>query len=221
MKKIPTLFTRDAESGLIRNEEEPRASLVFSGRCEATKKLDGTCCLFFGGNLWKRRMVRVERPEGEGDIVQIMILPSDDAIGTKTEAVRPINLPDGFMAASDVIWKDDGTGQVPGWVPVGLGPDDQYHNTALATASAAMQRLSEGKTYELCGPKVQGNPQCLDHHCLIEHGTFRLMNVPTDFDGLKEYLTDFPMEGIVWWLDGSPYAKIKRRDFNLPWPVEG
>jgi len=183
----------------------------------ATMKFDGSCCLYYGGALWKRRLVRVERPEGEGTIVQVMVLPWEGDVRLKTESVRPMRLPDSFMAASNVIWKDDGTGQIPGWVPVGDGPEDQYHREALADRSV---RLIEGVTYELCGPKVQGNPQFLEHHELIQHGMHRLMNVPTDFEGLREYLTDFPMEGVVWHLDGSPLAKVKRRDFGLSWPLK-
>jgi len=210
-----TIFTRNPDDGLVRDDVNPLAEKVLGGRCEATKKFDGSACLFYAGSLWKRRMVRVEKPEGEGEIVQIMTLPTDDTLGTKTESVRPINLPADFLAASDVIWKDDGTGRIPGWVPVGDGPEDQWHREALPDA-----KLEDGVTYELCGPKVQGNAYGFDTHKLIRHGTHKLMNVPTDFEDLREYLTEFEIEGIVWYYDGEPYAKIKRRDFGIEWPVK-
>ena len=48
-----------------------------------------------------------------------------------------------------------------------------------------------------------------------------------DRDFLRSYfgLRDFflndvhPIEGIVFWLDGEPAAKIRRKDFGLSWPV--
>ncbi len=217
MKKIPTLFTR-TEDGLVRDDVDPRADKVVAGRCIATAKLDGSCCLYYGSALWKRRMVHVERPEGEGDIVQVVVLPAPDGAAEVTEMVKPVNLPEGFLAASDVIWKDENAGVIPGWVPVGDGPEDQYHREALANRSSAPV---DGGTFELCGPKVQGNPQKLVGHELIQHGTLRLMNAPTDFGGIKEFLNDFPdYEGIVWWFGDEPYAKVKRRDFGLDWPVK-
>ncbi len=35
------------------------------------------------------------------------------------------------------------------------------------------------------------------------------------FEGIKQYLTDNNIEGIVFWLDGEPKCKIKRSDFGL------
>ena len=212
MMKISTVFTR-GDDGLVRDEVDPRAEVVLSGRCIATKKFDGSCCLFHGGMLWKRRMLKVERPEGEGILSQIAILPFGGGDGGLTELVRPLNLPENFIAAQDVVWQDDDTGRIPGWVPVGDDPEDQWHREALNASDV----LREGVTYELLGPAVQGNKQCLSSHILTRHGMFSLMNAPIDFAGLREYLEDFPMEGIVWWLDDEPVAKIKRRDFGLEW----
>jgi len=218
VRKIPTLFTFDPDTGLIRDDVNPRAELVVAGVCRPTRKYDGLSCLYYGGTLWRRRMLNVEKPEGEGRIVQILALPTAEGIGTKTESVRPLSeIPHGFMAAQDVCWNEDGTGSVPGWVPVGKNPDDQYHIEALAARPITP---GEGKTYELCGPKIQGNHEYLAEHQLIEHGSYVLMNVPYDFDGILEYFEEFPItEGIVWWYDDKPYAKIKRRDYGLEWPV--
>jgi hypothetical protein len=45
------------------------------------------------------------------------------------------------------------------------------------------------------------------------------------FDGMRDYLATHPIEGIVWrdqrsTIDDLNFAKIKRRDFGLAWPVK-
>lgn len=99
------------------------------------------------------------------------------------------------------------TGHWPGWLPVGDGPGDQWHREGLEMIA------SEDGTYELCGPKIQGNPLNLPRHTLIRHGSTELPDVPRDFDGLKDFLKDFPHEGVVWHHPDGRMVKIKRKDF--------
>lgn len=83
--------------------------------------------------------------------------------------------------------------------------------------------------YELLGPKVQGNPHQYRHHRMIcvvpPHPLVKLMAIdpPRDFEGLRAYLAGergviFDFEGIVFHHPDGRMAKIKRRDFGLPWP---
>jgi len=117
--------------------------------------------------------------------------------------------PDGFEPAQD---KDEKTGHWPGWIPVDRGkPEDKWFCDADLPENDG--------TYELCGPKIGGNPEGFDHHLFLEHGNLPLYHIPTDYDGLLDFFTQFRLEGIVWWKDGEPVGKIKRRDFGLPWPV--
>jgi hypothetical protein len=106
---------------------------------------------------------------------------------------------------------DDETGKTVGWVPVGDGPDDRYHREAFEDGPH-----SNG-TYELIGPKIQGNPEKVERHMLIMHGLGYagiLDDVPRDFDGLREYLAGKDIEGIVWHHSDGRMAKIKLRDFG-------
>jgi len=125
--------------------------------------------------------------------------------------------PSGFEPAQEEA--DLVTGHWPGWLPVGDGPEDRWHREALANAGT----LPDG-TYELIGPKVQGNAEGLDQHVLVPHGAELLGDVPRTFEGIRAYLASHEIEGIVWWrVPGDPdcdKAKIKRRDFKLPWPVK-
>jgi hypothetical protein len=71
----------------------------------------------------------------------------------------------------------------------------------------------EDGTYELCGPKVQGNPEGMDAHVLVPHGKFVLREAPRDFEGLAAWLRENPYEGIVWHHPDGRMAKLKRKDF--------
>jgi hypothetical protein len=120
--------------------------------------------------------------------------------------------PDGWVAAEDA--PNEHTGHWPGWVPVGDGPDDQWHRQAFADPPDGWQ---DG-TYELLGPKVQGNPYTMGSHVLAPHGLDTLQDDPRTFDAIRDYLTAVPIEGIVWHHPDGRMVKIKARDFGLRWP---
>jgi Family of unknown function (DUF5565) len=113
--------------------------------------------------------------------------------------------PPGFEPSQE---PDPVTGDVPGWVPVSDGPEDRWHREALTV-------LPPDGTYELCGPKVQGNPEGFEDHVLVRHGADVLENVPRTFEGLREYFLDHQIEGVVWHHPDGRMVKIKRRDFGL------
>ena len=115
--------------------------------------------------------------------------------------------PDSFRPATE---PDPNTGKQQGWVPVDDGPEDEWHREALPD-----RQLLEGCTYELCGPRVQGNPEGLDGYVLIKHGSIVLSGVPRDFDGLRDYLEGQDIEGIVWHHPDGRMAKVKGKDFGL------
>ena len=107
---------------------------------------------------------------------------------------------------------DPVTGHFPGWVPVGMEPESKYHREAF-------HGDFEDGTYELCGPKVQGNPDKLTSHVLIPHGKELLTDAPRDFAGLREYFLAHEIEGIVWWHGDGRMVKIKAKDFGLKRPT--
>ena len=111
--------------------------------------------------------------------------------------------PSGFEPAQDA---DTVTGHWPGWLPVGDGPDDKHHRDA--------EMPTEDGTYELCGPKVQGNPEGFDQHVLVKHGAEVLHGCPRTFAALREYLRDGAVEGVVWWHPDGRMVKIKGKDFG-------
>lgn len=112
--------------------------------------------------------------------------------------------------------RDEETGKTTGWVPVGDRAEDQYHREYFKHVKHI---LNDG-TYELVGPKIQGNPDDFDSHILLRHGDSTDTNVPRDYDGLQAFLADRPIEGIVWHHADGRMAKVKRRDFGLEWPIK-
>lgn len=195
MKKIISLFQRNYDDDrLVRNEVVPGAEWVLDGLGTATRKFDGTCCLIRDGKLYKRYEIKV---------------------GGKA--------PPNFESANEV---DEATGKQQGWVPVGDGPDDKWHRVGLDNLLATQEGrvlepevyLAEGDldgTYELCGPKIQGNQEKLLYHTLIPHGCEKLPLAPRNYDGIKDFLSTADIEGIVWHHEDGRMAKIKKRDFGF------
>jgi hypothetical protein len=106
---------------------------------------------------------------------------------------------------------DDETGKRVGWVPVGRGPDDRWHREAFAVAE-----VWTNGTYELLGPKVQGNIEYRARHELVAHAAAQIFDdAPRTFEGLKVWLSTRDIEGIVWHHTDGRMAKIKKRDFGL------
>lgn len=131
------------------------------------------------------------------------------------ELKRGKQAPEGFEPAQE---PDLVTGDVPGWIPVGDGPEDRWHREAMALFDE-IPDLPTG-TYELVGPKVQGNPYHLTDHQLWLHGAQSRDSVMRDFISLRDFLMNVAIEGIVWHHPDGRMAKLKRRDFGFKWPIK-
>jgi len=104
---------------------------------------------------------------------------------------------------------DEVTGKTVGWMPV--TPDDKWHIAAFK------EGLPDG-TYELLGPKIQGNPEGFADHRLLKHSDaerYELKDVNRTFLGLREFMMDKDIEGLVFHHSDGRMAKIKKRDYGL------
>jgi len=86
--------------------------------------------------------------------------------------------PIGFIPAQE---PDPITGHWPGWLPI--SKEDRYHNEAFHTMQVNGQ-VKDG-TFELIGPKINGNPENEGSHFLIEHGIIIFDDCPRNFEELK------------------------------------
>jgi hypothetical protein len=191
MKKIPTLFQRVYE-GVNKVNTLPIVTegmeWVLNGEGIATVKYDGSCCAIINGEFYKRYDAKNGKPIPEG------------AIKCQEKA-------------------DEITGHLPCWVKVDeKNPTDKwfreaYYNTSMWTNQGLS--LQDG-TYEAIGIHFQSNPYKLTSDQLIKHGE-NIIEVERTFEGIKKYLSENYIEGIVFWLDGNPRCKIKRSDFGFEW----
>lgn len=103
---------------------------------------------------------------------------------------------------------DENTGKRVGWMPVNCdNTQDKYHCEAFDNQPDGI--------YELIGPKIQGNPEGLKSHVLKPHSEAIIFNdCPRSFDGLKTWLADKDIEGIVFHHQDGRMGKIKKRDFG-------
>lgn len=105
---------------------------------------------------------------------------------------------------------DELTGKQEGWMPVTDSGEDKWHRKAFESNPC----LPDG-TYELVGPKSQGNPEKYDDHVLIPHGDDIIEDVPRTYEGLKEWFKGKDIEGIVWYHSSGDMVKIKKKDFGM------
>lgn len=129
--------------------------------------------------------------------------------------------PVGFIPAQE---PDPITENWPGWLKVGNGNEDKYHREAFNK-----QMYFEDGTYELVGPKINGNKDNFSTHYLIKHGDHSAGTVdypvpdPITFESLKEFFksndgqTHRDIEGIVWHHPDGRMVKIKKKDFGYKW----
>ena len=104
------------------------------------------------------------------------------------------------------------TGHHPHWVKVDENnPADKWFVNAYKNTP----EIVDG-TYEAIGVHFQDNPYGLCDDILERHGV-KHIEVERSFEGIKKYLEENNIEGIVFWLDGEPKCKIKRSDFGFNW----
>lgn len=143
----------------------------------------------------------------------------DDGNWFTRRSVKPGKIaPEGFVLAET----DPNTGISFGWERAETSPFRKMLNKAIESFPGD----PEAGTYELIGPKINGNPERVTKDTLVPHGCAEAEGFPDiedisrNRDNLKEFLfpffTDFRdkgIEGIVFWVDGVPSVKIRVKDF--------
>lgn len=184
MKKIPSVFKRNYEVDRLCRDE------VVEG-CEWVLAGEGVATIKWDGTA---------------------CLIQDGRLYKRYDAKQGRTPPDGFLPCEEA--PDPVTGHWPGWLPVGDGPEDQWHREAWKSTEG----MPDG-TYELIGPKVQGNPCGETRHFLLRHDSSIWRDCPRSYEGLRDLLACICQEGIVFHHPDGRMAKVKRRDFGLRWPI--
>lgn len=126
-------------------------------------------------------------------------------------------VPEGAIKCQDEA--DPVTGHLPCWVKCDRNnPADKWFWAAYNRAKRYIP-LCDG-TYEAIGIHFQGNPYNLDWDYITPHGR-AVVEVERSFEGIREWLKSHPGdEGLVFWKDGEPKCKIRRKDFGFEWNVK-
>jgi hypothetical protein len=105
------------------------------------------------------------------------------------------------------------TGHWPHWVACRRSDAaDIYHCEAFDK----FQHWYDG-TYELCGPKINGNKEKLTEHILKPHGDVWINLSQINFQYIKNRLEEAEMEGFVFHHPDGRMCKIRRSDWGFEW----
>ena len=196
MKKIPTLFERKFENHRVIKvlpDVIKGMEWVLNGEGYATIKIDGSCCAIINNEFYKRYDAKSGKPIPKG------------AIKCQQEA-------------------DPITGHLPCWIKCDrfISTDKWFwaaYDNFVNTLEAYPNDNIDG-TYEAIGKHFQGNPYNMEYDILVGHGQ-DIVDVPRNFEGIRDWLQCHKVEGIVFWKDGLPQCKIKRSDFGFEWNKGG
>lgn len=122
-------------------------------------------------------------------------------------------VPDGAIPCQE---PDEITGHWPHWVKCDPNNNaDKWHLEAFGTEYTSI--IFGDGTYELIGEKIQGNPEKIGGHILIEHGKDILDINDLSFDGIRNYLAIHNIEGIVFHANdlSGRMCKIRKSDFGI------
>lgn len=188
MRKIPTLFKREFE-----NHHVVRITEAVTEGCECV--LNGDC---------------IPTIKWDGACCAII----GGSLYKRYDAKKGKPIPEGAIKCQENA--DPITGHLPCWVKCNWeNPADRWFVEAHHNRPVP---LKDG-TYEAIGKHFNGNPYHLEIDKLIRHGVdvIRHNGELFTFGGIKQYLSEHEIEGIVFLKDGKPVCKIKRSDFGFEW----
>ena len=188
MKKLSTLYQKDpSDLGRVINVINEENEWVINGEGIPTRKFDGTATTIINGELYKRYDCKINKETGEYKRL----------------------IPVGAISCQE---PDKLSGHHPHWIKCERdNPADKWHFKAFDV----LDEKIDG-TYELCGKKVQGNPEHIEGHELIKHGCVILPINDYGFDSLKSYLLTNDIEGIVFHhKNDGRMCKIRKSDFGI------
>lgn len=125
------------------------------------------------------------------------------------DAKKGKEAPEGAIPCQEA---DINSGHHPHWILCSRNDNaSKYHFEAFD-----LLENKEDGTYELCGEKIQGNPEKIEGHKLIKHGSEILYFMDFSFEGLKKYLHETDIEGIVFHhKEDGRMCKIRKSDFGI------
>lgn len=201
MYKIPTIFQRDEQDrSVVIAAWDERIDPRLIRDAIPTVKMDGT-------------NVRVWIKDGKCFFAEKRRNPSRE----QKEVARRLGLPDPGPQYIAAPRKDK---------------ENKYLYEAIENTDVSS--MEQGAySAELIGPKVQGNPHGKTEHTLYFFGVapdsytvsalrdLSFITPEETYRRLALFFSAVVLEGVVWWFEGVPIGKIKRKDFGYQWPSGG
>ena len=173
MRKIPSLFKREFKNHNVVN---------------CLNEVTGNCKWVLNGQGFA-----TEKLDGTCCLIK------DNQIYRRYDAKPERKPPKGAIPCQK--HPDKETGHFPHWVLCSENnKNDKYHIEAFNRLKENTDTPILEGTYELIGKHFQSNPYNLDTDVLELHG-LRILDVPRTYEGIKKYLEEHYIEGIVFWKD--------------------
>lgn len=158
-------------------------------------------------NAWVFEGEAIATRKFDGTSVAII----DGELYKRFDAKKGRIIPEGAIPCQEA---DSKSGHHPHWVRCDRAKkEDQFFFEAFD----GLTSKTDG-TYELCGPKVQGNPEGLEKHELLKHGSEVIDLKSLAFEDLKAFLIsdETDMEGIVFHHPSdNRMCKLRKSDFGI------
>jgi hypothetical protein len=156
-------------------------------------------------NAWVINGEAIATRKFDGTAVAII----DGELFKRFDAKKGRSIPENAISCQEA---DAITGHHPHWVKC----DRSKSSDKFFFEGFDRLKIKTDGTYELCGPKVQGNPEKLESHFLIKHGSELLDFVSLDFDNLESFLSENDIEGIVFHhISDNRMCKLRKSDFGI------
>jgi len=190
MKKISTLYKKNPENlGLVINEVNHENEWVFTD--------DG--------------VKATQKLDGTACAV------IEGELYKRYDVKKGKQVPEGAIPCQE---PDEITGHWPHWIKCDPSdPSNKYHLEGFNSLMMATNGKRIDGTYELCGEKVQGNPEDVEGHHLFRHGSIPLdINghfQDMDFEMFKNYLAKENIEVIVFHNPDGRMCKLRKSDYGI------
>jgi hypothetical protein len=192
MQKIPTAFLRDEnDRKYVTDVPNPDCAWVFEGAGSATRKFDGTCVMLDEhGDWWARREVKPGKTP-----------------------------PAGFVEVAF----DNATEKTVGWEPIAQSAFAKWQAEAVDNIESIGDDERDVPwapgTFELIGPKINGNPERRAEHTLVRHSHAEAFSFDDrSYAELRRILLflneKYGYEGVVFHHEDGRMAKLKSRDLR-------
>ena len=107
------------------------------------------------------------------------------------------------------------TGHHPHWVKCDINDNSNKYHFEGFNSLAELGKIEDG-TYELIGEKIQGNPEKIEGHHLVKHGSEILLLADYSFEYFQWYLSKIDIEGIVFHhKKDDRMCKLRKSDFGI------